>query len=412
MDKPSSLRESLRHALRRREAKSSRRRLTVLPALSVDFSSNDFLSLSTSPAYRARFLEHLHDAPPLHPFASGGSRLLDGNSAFAEDLEAFIAGFHNAASGLLFNSGFDANVGVLSCIPQPGDVIVYDELVHASAREGMRLSRAGTRISFSHSSAQSLAEVLEAQIEADSMVRDGSRNVFVVVESVYSMDGDVAPLREFVDAVDRLLPLGNGYFIVDEAHATGSFGPRGAGIVQELGLEDRMFIRVHTFGKALASHGAIVLCCSDTRDYLVNYARSLIYTTALGFPFLASIRTAYEMLSEGETQPLQEKLQFLVSYLRKRLSELDTSDSTLFEVDHFPNSPIFSLRSSIPRKLAETCQREGFVVRAIMAPTVPMGKERVRVCLHAGNTTDDIDGLVGTIQRWLNGTTDKKDARL
>lgn len=255
MGKPSCLRESLRQALRRREARSSRRRLTVLPPSSVDFSSNDFLSLSTLPAYRARFLEHLHDAPPLHPFASGGSRLLDGNSAYAEDLEAFIAAFHHAPSGLLFNSGFDANVGVLSCLPQPGDVIVHDELVHASAREGMRLSRAGTQIAFSHSCPASLADVLQSQVETDPAVRDGSRNVFVVVESLYSMDGDVAPLREFVDVVDRVLPRGNGYFIVDEAHATGSFGPRGAGVVQELGLEERMFIRVHTFGKALASHG-------------------------------------------------------------------------------------------------------------------------------------------------------------
>ncbi|GES62965.1 aminotransferase [Aspergillus terreus] len=412
MGKPSCLRESLRQALRRREAKSSRRRLTVLPPSSVDFSSNDFLSLSTSPAYRARFLEHLHDAPPLHPFASGGSRLLDGNSAYAEDLEAFIAAFHHAPSGLLFNSGFDANVGVLSCLPQPGDVIVHDELVHASAREGMRLSRAGTQIAFSHSCPASLADVLQSQVETDPAVRDGSRNVFVVVESLYSMDGDVAPLREFVDVVDRVLPRGNGYFIVDEAHATGSFGPRGAGVVQELGLEERMFVRVHTFGKALASHGAIVLCCPDTRDYLINYARSLIYTTALGFPFLASIRTAYEMLSAGETQPLQEKLQENISYLRKRLDELDTPDSALFEVDHFPHSPIFSLRSPVPRQLAGICQQDGFIVRAIMAPTVPAGKERVRVCLHAGNTAEEIDGLVTTIQRWLNGMTEKRCARL
>ncbi|KAL5362999.1 pyridoxal phosphate-dependent transferase [Aspergillus floccosus] len=412
MGKPSCLRESLRQTLRRREAKSSRRRLTVLPPSSVDFSSNDFLSLSTSPAYRARFLEHLHDAPPLHPFASGGSRLLDGNSAYAEDLEAFIAAFHSAPSGLLFNSGFDANVGVLSCIPQPGDIIIHDELVHASAREGMRLSRAGAQIPFSHSCPASLADVVQSQVEADPAVRDGSRNVFVVVESLYSMDGDVAPLREFVDVVDRLLPRGNGYFIVDEAHATGSFGPRGAGVVQDLGLEERMFIRVHTFGKALASHGAIVLCCPDTRDYLINYARSLIYTTALGFPFLASIRTAYEMLSAGETQPFQEKLQENISYLRRRLDDLDTPDPALFEVDHFPSSPIFSLRSPVPRQLASICQQDGFIVRAIMAPTVPAGKERVRVCLHAGNTAEDIDGLVTTIQRWLNGMTEKRSARL
>lgn len=254
-DSPKCLRDSLREALRRREDKLCRRKLTILPSSSVDFSSNDFLSLSTSPAYRARFLNILQQAPPLHPFASGGSRLLDGNSAYAEELENFIAAFHNAPSGLLFNSGYDANVGVFSSIPQPGDLIVYDELIHASAHEGMRLSRAGKRIKFPHSSPDGLRAVLQAEITADTGLLEGRRNVFIAIESVYSMDGDVAPIREFVEIVDQLLPYGNGYFLVDEAHATGVFGPRGSGVVQELGLEDRMFVRVHTFGKALASHG-------------------------------------------------------------------------------------------------------------------------------------------------------------
>ncbi|KAH1911912.1 hypothetical protein KXW33_009325 [Aspergillus fumigatus] len=373
---PKSLRESLRQALLRREAKSSRRRLTVLPQSSVDFSSNDFLSLSTSPAFRGRFLDLLHRAPPLYPFASGGSRLLDGNSTYAEELEKFIAEFHSAPSGLLFNSGFDANVGVFSCIPQPGDLIVYDELIHASAREGMRLSRAGKRVPFSHSSPDSLDEVLQSHIAADPLIQRGSRSVFIAIESIYSMDGDIAPIQDFLRVVDRLLPQGNGYFIVDEAHATGVFGPRGAGVVQSLGVEKRMFIRVHTFGKALASHGAIVLCCPDTRDYLINYARSLIYTTAMGFPFLASIRAAYELLVEGQTEPHQTKLQQLVAYFRDRLAELDAGDSAAFQVDHFPTSPIFSVRSRFPRQLAAACQQKGYVVRAIMAPTVPAGRER------------------------------------
>ena len=316
-----SLVHSFRQALQKRELKSARRRLTIPNPSSIDLSSNDFLSLSTSPIYRAKLLHILNNAPPSQPLASGGSRLLDGNSAYAEELEKFIAEFHNAPTGLLFNSGFDANVGVLSSVPQPGDVIVYDELIHASAHEGMRLSRAGPRVSFKHSCVESLREILLRQVENDSLVRDGRRNVFVVIESIYSMEGDVAPIKEFVRVVEDILPKGNGYFIVDEAHATGVFGPRGTGVVQELGVEEKMFIRVHTFGKALACHGglyipvyqigimlmmyeAIVLCCPDTRDYLINYARSLIYTTALGFPFLAAIRAVYELLSAGETEPV------------------------------------------------------------------------------------------------------------
>lgn len=248
---------ALANALARRESRSARRRLTVLSPTAVDFSSNDFLSLSTSKAYRTRFLNHLNSTPESFPLASGGSRLLDGNSAYAEDLERLVAGFHDAPTALLFNSGFDANVGVLSSIPQPGDLILYDELIHASAHEGMKLSRAGSRQSFAHSSPASLRAVLQAQIGRNVEIQKGTLNVFLVVESIYSMDGDVAPIKEFVEVVDDLLPAGNGYFIVDEAHATGVFGPRGAGVVQELGVQDRIFLRIHTFGKALASHGGI-----------------------------------------------------------------------------------------------------------------------------------------------------------
>lgn len=164
----------------------------------------------------------------------------------------------------------------------------------------------------------------------------------------------------------------------------------------------------------------MVLCGSETRDYLINYARSLIYTTALGFPFLASIRTAYELLSSGETElvnhlhvystkyaltenQLQERLQQLIRHLHRRLSGLRVDPSvTLFEVDHFPTSPIFSIRTSQPRLLAAQCRMHGYIARAIMSPTVPEGKERVRVCLHAGNTEEEIDGLVELIQGWLD----------
>ncbi|KAJ9218850.1 hypothetical protein DTO027B5_8973 [Paecilomyces variotii] len=402
-----SLLNSFQAALKRREAKSSRRKLTVLPPGSVDFSSNDFLSLSTSSSFRSRFLHHVNSTPTSQPLASGGSRLLDGNSHYAEELEKFIAGFHEAPSGLLFNSGYDANVGVFSCIPQPGDVILYDELIHASIHEGMRLSRATKRIKFAHNSPSGLKEALEKQIQDDQAIVNGTRNVFIALESVYSMDGDIAPVKEFIQVVHDLLPRGNGYFIVDEAHATGVFGPRGAGVIQGLDVQKHIFIRVHTFGKALASHGAIVLCDPLTRDYLINYARSLIYTTALAFPSLASIRTAYELLQRGETESLRENLQYLIRHFRARLREIQLADSSILEVDHFPDSPIFSFRSPFPRDLATACQRKGFIVRAIMPPTVPAGKERVRVCLHAGNTTKEIDDFLKIVQKWAS---DKKGA--
>lgn len=242
-------------ALEKREAKGTRRSLKILPPGVADFSSNDFLSLSTSAIFRDLYLENLAKASASHRIGSGGSRLLDGNSTFAETVEDFIAEFHGARSGLLFNSGFDANAGIFSCIPQPGDVIIYDELIHASVHDGMRLSRAGKRIPFKHNSVEAFRQVLENEVNQDPLIRSAKRNVLVAVESLYSMEGDFAPIREILDVLDSVLPNGNGQLIVDEAHSTGVFGPRGAGIVQALGVEDRIFIRLHTFGKALAGNG-------------------------------------------------------------------------------------------------------------------------------------------------------------
>lgn len=250
-----SLETSLEKALKNREAKGTRRSLKLLPPDSIDFSSNDFLSLGTSASVRSQYLNNLITASDPGKLGSGGSRLLDGNSPYAEELERYIAAIHNAPSGLLFNSGFDANAGVFSSIPQPGDVIIYDELIHASAHDGMRLSRCSKRLPFTHNSVSDFRQILENLISCDPLIRSGDRNIFVALESLYSMEGDFGPIKEILDVVDAHSTHGNIHLIVDEAHATGVFGPRGTGIVQELGLEDRVFIRVHTFGKALASNG-------------------------------------------------------------------------------------------------------------------------------------------------------------
>jgi len=256
MSAPKPLLETFRATLDRRRAESALRTLTICPPTSIDFSSNDFLSLSTSSSLRSAYLQELA-GQPCFTLGSGGSRLLDGNSIYAERLEKDIAAFHGAPAGLLFNSGFDANSGFFACIPQPGDVIIYDQYIHASVHEGMRLSRAGVRLSFAHNTMDHFQRLLRDQIDKDPLVRCGTRNVFVAIESVYSMDGDLAPIAEFVEWVERLLPLGNGYIIVDEAHSTGVFGARGRGIVCDLGLEDKIFARLHTFGKALSCGGGL-----------------------------------------------------------------------------------------------------------------------------------------------------------
>ncbi|KAM0693991.1 hypothetical protein Q7P36_006117 [Cladosporium allicinum] len=386
------LNAALARALDNRKSQSTIRSLTIQPPNSVDFSSNDFLSLATSQELRDSYLEELRTGPSTAHLGSGGSRLLDGNSIYAEQLEDDIAAFHRAEKGLLCNSGFDANVGLFSCLPQPRDVIVYDEFIHASVHDGMRLSRAGRKIAFAHNSADALKSVIEQLIDSDEAIVTGHRNVFIAVEAVYSMDGDVAPLKDIVHVIQKLLPLGNGHLIVDEAHSNGVLGPQGRGLV------------------SLACNGAILLCSPLIRQYLINYARPLIYTTFLSYPALAAIRASYAYLISGKTDVLSLNLITLTTHLYDLLQTLiatlpDTTDHggiTLLSIPpQAPQSPIFSLLTPTPKQLAAYCQRKGFVVRGIVPPTVPEGGERVRICLHAGNTKEQVEGLVDVVEAWV-----------
>jgi 8-amino-7-oxononanoate synthase len=309
--------------LNKRKTHSALRALTTAPPTSIDFSSNDFLSLSSSPLLKKAYLDELATSANFR-LGSGGSRLLDGNSTYAEGLEGEIAAFHRAPSGLLFNSGFDANSGFFSCVPQPGDIILHDQAIHASVHEGMRLSRAGACVSFAHNSVSDLKSKLLELLKSDDLVKTGTRNVFIAIESLYSMDGDLAPVAEIVELVETLLPSRNGLIVVDEAHSNGIYGFQGRGIVCHLGLEDRIFARLHTFGKGLACNGgnvfslclivgdtdqdgitAILLCSALTRQYLINYARPLIYTTSMSFPSLTAIRVVYGLMKQGLTQPVR-----------------------------------------------------------------------------------------------------------
>ncbi|RAR15994.1 PLP-dependent transferase [Stemphylium lycopersici] len=258
------LEERLRDLLDRRRTNSTLRNLTLPRPNQTDFSSNDFLSLSTSSQLKALYLEELQKARL--PLGSGGSRLLDGNSTYAEELEKEIAVFHGSEAGLLFNSGFDANAGFFASVPQPGDVVVYDELVHASVHDGMRLSRADSTLPFQHNSVAGLRQVLMRLRQTHAGVQRGTCNVFVAVESIYSMDGDVAPLQDLVDAAEELMGAGRVYIIVDEAHSTGVLGSQGRGLVCDIGLEKRIFARLHTFGKALAANGGHLWYCSSRAE--------------------------------------------------------------------------------------------------------------------------------------------------
>lgn len=249
--------DAFQATLHRRQQVNRLRKLTIASPATVDFSSNGYLSLSNHPDIKRNFTALIQSPPPgVAPLGSGGSRLLDGNSAFAETLEADIASFHGAETGLLFNSGFEANTGLFSCVAKQGDVVVYDEYIHASVHDGLKLSRASTR-AFKHNDVGSLERVLRSLIAGKdgNAFLEGARNVFVAVEGVYSMDGDVAPLADIVACVKKHLPRGNGLIIVDEAHSTGIMGPSGRGLVCKLKLEDEIWARVHTFGKAMGCSG-------------------------------------------------------------------------------------------------------------------------------------------------------------
>ncbi|KAB8297971.1 hypothetical protein EYC80_001748 [Monilinia laxa] len=431
-----TLEESMTSALKRRAQKSSLRNLSLPSTIQttsgltpIDFSSNDFLSLSTSPLLHDEYhsLLHTHFSPSssqkvsaISPsnsnpptLGSTGSRLLTGNSPLALDLESQISRFHRSPyvgqGALLFNSGFDANSAFFACVPQKEDVVVYDEQIHASVHEGMRGSRAERFIAFGHNDFRDLRRVLESVREEGR-----ERNVFVAVESLYSMDGDVCPLRSVVEVVEEIFGLGGvteggrGYIVVDEAHSTGVYGLAGRGLVCELELEGKIFARLHTFGKALAGNGAIILTTPLVRHYLLNYARPLIYSTSLSTPSLLLIAASYSLLLSSATIPLQFHLQSLSLHFKSLLSQLPSSfylkpqpQHLSAETENLNWTPIFSLETPEPRELATYCQKAGYNVRPIMSPTVKKGSERVRVCLHSGNTIKEVEGLVKCVRVWI-----------
>ncbi|KAI8213623.1 hypothetical protein K4K52_004341 [Colletotrichum sp. SAR 10_76] len=372
----------------------------------IDFSSNDFLSLATSGQLREAFLEELHRYPNF-TVGSTGSRLLDGNSDYFEDLEDEIAAFHGAERSLIVNSGFEGNSAIFSSIPRPGDAIVFDELVHASAHEGMSRCMAKVKVSFSHNCVDSFREVLEMVHESEPLIQRGQRVVLIAVETVYSMDGDVCPLEEMVEAAKEVLPKGNFQFIVDEAHATGVVGDKGVGLVSALGLEREIAIRLHTFSKALGASGAAVLCNDTIRTMLVNHARPICFTTAASFPTLAAIKAAYRLLAEGKTEPS----------ITSNQHYKDVRDAGIIDIplaEEWESQPILSHIVAVltePRHnyfLSIHLQLLRFWAFPVDPPAVPKGTNRVRIAFHASLTEEQVVGLASAICEWAKEMLDIK----
>lgn len=363
--------KALEDALQKRAEQDSLRKLSLVHKR-VDFTSNDYLGFARSEELFKIIDGKLSGSEKR--VGSGGSRLLSGNSKEAEELEAFLARFYNAPAALVFNSGYDANVGLFSSIAKKGDIILYDELVHASIHDGIRLSK-GDSFPFRHNDLTHLEERLN----------NFTGNIFVAVESIYSMDGDWAPLT----AISNLCKKHHANLIVDEAHATGVFGK---GLVQQQKIEDSVFARLHTFGKALGCHGAVVIGSTTLKEYLVNYARSFIYTTALPLHSLTTIECAHVLLEKSVG--VQNMLLDNISYFRNKIKAL--KHSRWLESPSSIQSLIVPGNDEV-KKLCKILQDADMDIRPILSPTVPKGKERIRVCLHSFNTKEEIDLLFETI---------------
>jgi len=352
--------------LQERESNGLLRKLVTKKGL-VDFTSNDYLGLASSKDLHQDIIDKIEHLG-LYQNGAGGSRLLSGNSIYAEEVEAKLAGIFKAESALVFNSGYSANLAVLSSLPQRNDTIIYDELAHTCIKDGARLSLA-RRHSFKHNDLNDL----------ESKMRKASGQIFIAIESIYSMDGDECPLKDLVALSEKY----NATIILDEAHSTGVRGKQGSGLAVSLEMEEKIGVRIYTFGKAMGIHGACVVGSKILQHYLINFARPFIYTTALPPHSLAAMDCAFDYLNQN--MRLQHLLDQKVQVYRESSADLQhrTTSSSSIQTVILPGN-------ENAKNTALKLQQEGFDVRAILPPTVPPGSERLRICLHSFNEDEQI----------------------
>lgn len=351
------------------------RRRSLIAEAGRDFTSNDFLGLASSPRLKAAVEEAMGRGVPV---GSGGSRLLRGNHPEHEALETAAARHYGSESALYFPTGFAANVALLSTLPQRGDLIVHDALIHASAHDGMKLSRAES-VAAAHNDPQAFDDAI-----AGWRASGGMGTPWIVVESLYSMDGDCAPLVELAAIADRH----DAVLVVDEAHATGVFGPCGAGLTHDIARRDNL-ITLHTCGKALGCEGALLCGPSIVRDFLINRGRPFIFSTAPS-PLMAwLVRQAIEIVANEPER--QARLQTLVRHAEMRLAALGlpASGSQIL--------PVIIGENGRTMRIAKTLQAQGFDIRGIRPPTVPQGTARLRVAITLNVDEMQIDAMTDAL---------------
>ncbi len=345
----------------------------------IDFTSNDYLGLARSGQLHSAITEKI-TALQTCVHGSTGSRLLTGHSVLFEQVEKKIAHFHRSEGALLYNSGYTASIGLLDALLQPGDCVVHDVHIHASFQDGIRLSKA-RKIPFRHNDTQHLENRLKTL--------DREQRVFVCVESVYSLDGSIAPL----EAILKLCLKHQAQLVVDEAHAIGILGTHGEGLVSQLNLESLVCARVCTYGKAFGVHGAAIVGSNLLRKYLINFSRPFCYTTAMPIHNVIAIDCAYDIITNAEVE--RERLISLIAYFH-----------ALVEGSNIPvvksSTPIQGVLIPGNERVKAVSVRlaaSGFDVRAVMSPTVKRGSEILRLCLHSFNRPEDVERLVREIER-------------
>lgn len=352
----------------------------------IDFSSNDYLGFAFAKTISTRAIAILQENNIVANGATG-SRLLSGNHKLYREAESIISNFHESETALIFNSGYDANLGFFQSVPQRGDIILYDELIHASIRDGITMSHAKT-YKFAHNNLDDLEKKLSGHTSEET-----DQEVYVVTESVFSMDGDSPDLMQMCDLCERY----NARFVVDEAHATGVVGGQGQGLVQELHIENSVFARIITFGKAIGAHGAAILCSQELREYLINFARSFIYTTALPPHSITTMIAAYEYLISN--RDVIEKLQTTITTFKNELESCGV-DSYFIPSNSAIHCAIIPGNSQV-KTLSRKLKKYGYNVKPILSPTVPEGQERLRFCLHSFNTEEEIKSMVSLLESFF-----------
>jgi 8-amino-7-oxononanoate synthase len=368
------MQDSHQRALMALERRGRLRSLTARAG--IDFSSNDYLGLANAEELRSAIAAALERGVSV---GAGGSRLLRGNDSEHEALESEAARFFNAESALYFGGGFIANYAIFSTLSQRGDLIVHDELIHASVHDGMRASKA-QHTAARHNDPQAFEDEIKRWRAAG-----GTGRPWIAVESLYSMDGDRAPIDDLVEIADRH----EGALVIDEAHATGVFGPGGRGLGAHLEGRPNV-ITLHTCGKALGVMGALVLSTAPIRDFLVNRCRPFIYATAPS-PLMASGVRAALRICAAEPERREE--------LHRRVSQFGRllRDTTGREPSGSQIQPIIVGADVCAVKLAAALQARGYDIRAVRPPTVPEGTARLRISLTLNPSNKDVEEMAGAL---------------